>query len=359
MIASSIRKVYPTPARRFWRLGGLAMNPELLTWGLPIALIAICIGGAFAALQVTEVGSEEFWISRGFFVAAAVLTVARIVLWEFTTSRPFVIRLVVGCVVLGVSLGLCIEAVRYVNRKHARWLEAQQSPPTPRLSAAPAVDVPQPKEQVEQDSPNLVDRASRIFCAHQDIWAHVLVEGAAERQYGGFDPNWDVFAIEICNEFRVSPKTAPVSDITAEITYTFPDSTTFKFNRGAWLNGRNRTGFNVNDSRYLIIAVSQIKYPPRQARVFTREYPRAQFIHLDSIMGDLTHGHDYPVEVALVSESRGERYCTLNYMMAVDDDGRVYLVKASEWDEFQDVRAELAKEQADKVTSKAADHESG
>jgi hypothetical protein len=48
------------------------------------------------------------------------------VLWGATTSRSLPIRLLVGGLIIGASAVLTIEAVRYVNRKHSRWLDVTE-----------------------------------------------------------------------------------------------------------------------------------------------------------------------------------------------------------------------------------------
>ncbi|MDX6528859.1 MAG: hypothetical protein QOH41_1149 [Blastocatellia bacterium] len=210
------------------------------------------------------------------------------------------------------------------------------------------------QKQQEVGRPNLIDRGVRVRRAHQDLWAQVLVEGPNDNRYGGFDPDWQVLAIEVCNEFRVSPKTAPVSNVTAEIIYSLPDGTNFKLNRGAWLGGANRIGFNVNDYRHLII-IGSLMRTPSEARIFVKEYPRVSggmdsFINLDALMGTPPADHDYPVEIRLISESEGKHYATFNYMLSIGaDEGQgpvsLDLIKASDWEAFKKDRAEGIKAQ--------------
>lgn len=151
----------------------------------------------------------------------------------------------------------------------------------------------------------------------------------------------------------MSPKTAPVANLTAEITYSFPDGSNFKLNRGAWLGGANRIGFNVNDYRHLII-VGSLMRTHGEARIFIKEYPRISrgldgFIHLDDLMGTLPADQDYPVEIRLISESEGEHYATFNYMLSVVSEGNgplnVDLIEASDWEAFKKDMREASKAQ--------------
>ena len=111
---------------------------ELLSWGLPITLIGIAVAGAFAALQQNDAGPDEYWIAGGCFVLAGLVAIGRIVLWQATTSRSLPTRVLVTALTLGSVVPFTIEALRYVQRKHARWNQRQLSP------EAPAPSVPQP-----------------------------------------------------------------------------------------------------------------------------------------------------------------------------------------------------------------------
>jgi hypothetical protein len=311
---------------------------ELLSWALVVGASLACVGLAFNALQVIS-SADEFWIAKMWFSFAAVIPFARFVVWAYSTHRSITLRLIVCFLACGGMTWAGIEAIRYVNRKHDRWLAQQQ----PAEAKSQPLRQPASRKREGRARPNLLDRGVRIRRAHQDLWAQVLVEGANDNRYGGFDPDWQVLTIEICNEFRVSPKTAPVANVTAEITYTFPDGSNFKLNRGAWLGGANRIGFNVNDDRHLII-VGSLMRTPGEARIFVKEYPRISggmnsFIHLDTLMGTLPANQDYPVEIRLISESEGEHYATFNYMLSIDAEGdgplNVDLIEASDWKTFK------------------------
>jgi hypothetical protein len=196
--------------------------------------------------------------------------------------------------------------------------------------------------------PNLVDRGVRAFRAHQNLWTQVLVEGASDTRYS-FDPDWQVLTIEVCNEFRVTPKTTPIENLTAEITYSFPDSSKAKLNRGAWLDLGNRIGLGVNDYGQLII-VGALMRTPLKPHIFIREYPiisRNDSINLERIMFELPYNEDYPLEINLISEDRGEHYATFNYILAIDGEGYVELVETSDWDAFREQRAKAKTQQGD------------
>lgn len=113
--------------------------PDILSWGFLATIALACVGFAFAVLQFGQPSTDEFWIARGCFLIAAIIGLGRITLWALTTSRDIGIRVVVGIVAWGLIAAFAIEAVRYVNRKHARWNQGQVEsqrplPPQPRPS---------------------------------------------------------------------------------------------------------------------------------------------------------------------------------------------------------------------------------
>lgn len=294
------------------------MSPELLTWGVPITLVVACIGFGIGILQLGQPSFDEFWIARGCFIAASLIAVGRITLWAFSTQRHIGLRIVIGVAVWGLFAVFAIEAVRYVNRREVRWLAQKQPPKT---DPPPLIKKPH-TEPTAKPQPNLVDRGVRYFHAHQELQTGMLFEGPQTYRYG-FDPDWDVIAIEICNEFRVDPKVSFADNLTAELYYTLPEyPRPFKLNRGAWLSRGNRIGLGVNDSACLIIVTGK-RQLPHQARIFIEEYgePRAG-IDLERITGTLEADCDYPVEIRLISELKGKHYATFNYFLAIMKEGR-------------------------------------
>lgn len=323
---------------------------EILSWAIVVAIAFGFLSLAYNSLQ-TIASSEDFGITKMWVAFAALTLLARLIVWGIQTHRNVGFRIVGGLVFCGAVLYGTIEAVRYIDRRHVRWTRQHSPALPPRPLQSKTADTPR-DDAKDKSSPNLIDRGPRIHRAHQDLWTSVLVEGANTSQYA-FDPDWELFSIEICNEFRVSPKTVPVSHLTAEIIYTFPDGTNFKLNRGAWLGAANRIGFNVNDYGDLVI-VGSLRRLPHEARIFVKEYPSVgpnSTIHLDEIMVTLPPDHDYPVEIRLISESEGEHYATFNYMLTIattkEDRLSVDLVKASEWDAFQRDRASEPKSEKD------------
>lgn len=96
---------------------------ELLSWALVVGAILAFVGFGFAVLQIVS-SADEFWLSRGFFICAALVAVGRIILWGITTQRSLTLRVAVCFIVCGAALTLAVEAVRYVNRKHDLWVKS-------------------------------------------------------------------------------------------------------------------------------------------------------------------------------------------------------------------------------------------
>ncbi len=326
--------------------------PELLTWGFPLALFALCIGAAFAVLQISPPNAEEFWIARGAFVVAGIIGLARFTLFMFYSNKTFGVKFLITAAAFAAIAPTTIAAVSYVNQRHDRWLQSQQL--QSRNSRRAEVDTKETKPPIddkEKPRPNLVDKGVRRWLAHEDLHTGLLLEGAQTFR-PWFDPDWDLLTIQICNEFRVQPKVSIAEDITAEIYYSLPNSTEpVKINRGAWLTGRNRISLGVNDYDHLIIACGQRKLP-HKVQIFLEEYGQGwsgSRVDLDRIMGALEPDQDYPVEVQLISESNLEHYATFNYILTIasGDQNHLFvdLVEAYRWDEFKKER-EKAKTQA-------------
>jgi hypothetical protein len=277
---------------------------ELLSWGVPITLITFCVAGAFTVLGTTEVGPDEFWIARGCFVAAGLLAVARIVLWGATTSRSLPIRLLVGGLIIGASAVLTIEAVRYVNRKHSRWLDAQKPLLSPAVSPLASEPSAAENQTTKLEKPNLVFKQPEYMYVHAK-YGGILQEGRNEDR-NNFDADIIAMTLPVENEFSDDEfKASPVSGVTAQLLYQPKDGEPFRVNRGAWVDRGNRTSFGVNDIRQLILALNIMEDGPKPV-VIRREYQET-FNHLVDLVSPLDQ-ESYQVQVKLISETLGVVY---------------------------------------------------
>lgn len=286
---------------------------ELLTWGIPLTLITFAIAGAFAALGTTEVSPDEFWIARGCFVLAGLITVGRIVLWEFTTLRGFPIRVLLGVLIIGTSGALTIEAVRYVNRKHSRWLEAQRPPSLPSAPKRIVIDQSSNKSEIEAiQRPNLVFKEVEYLFVHSPFGGP-LVEGPNTFQYN-FDPEMIALVATFENEFTDSFKAIPIGGVTAQVFYKVPDKEPQKVNRGAWLNNGNVIQFAVNEFQRLIIAVHVAGHEPYIAAIL-KEYENPHG-GLDAVAKKM-NGESYQVRVRLISEQLGKVFLDKEFTLTI------------------------------------------
>lgn len=89
---------------------------ELLSWQFAVGVILalVTIGVAVLALGTPD----DFRVTKGCFLLAAMFAMGRIILWGAMTNRDPMLRFVVCFVSFGIIGTLAVGAIRYVNRKH-------------------------------------------------------------------------------------------------------------------------------------------------------------------------------------------------------------------------------------------------
>src|SRR5688500_817487 len=126
--------------------------------------------------------------------------------------------------------------------------------------------------------------------------------------------------IQIENEFSDQFKVAPVSGVTAQLSYRGSDKEhSWQTNRGAWLNNGNRIGFLVNDINNLVIAFFQEENEQYVAVVVKEYQSHRSDDALASVSALLTEDY-YRVRVRLISEHLGMTYGEQEYDLEIERD---------------------------------------
>ena len=214
---------------------------------------------------------------------------------------------------------------RHVDPKKLAELEGKQWHETARYDLTegkPLLETKNPtahseydaaREELQpQEAPNLVFKAPEYLYGH--IEYGILVEGR-DRQH--INEKMIVVTIPVENEFSDEFKAADVSGVTAQVFYQPNDAGPLRVNRGAWLNNGNRSNFQVNDTKYLIIAFF-LEGGHRFVAAPVKEYQDND----DALIGssELLTENYYRVRVRLISEVLGKKYCEQEYDLEIDED---------------------------------------
>ncbi|HET8670645.1 MAG TPA: hypothetical protein VFM05_08495 [Candidatus Saccharimonadales bacterium] len=166
-----------------------------------------------------------------------------------------------------------------------------------------------PKEPEAEERPNLV------FKEVQYPYAHVAYGMLAEGEDSGSKQQLVAVTVRIENEFTDEFKAVPVSGITAQILYQPNSAGSLQFNRGAWLHHANRVGFQVNDSKELIIAFF-LEGDAEFVAALIKEYQDINEPSMKGLARSLTEDY-YRVRVRLISEVLGKRYAEQEYDLEI------------------------------------------
>ena len=282
---------------------------ELLSWGLPIGAVLAFIGLGFGVLQIVT-STEEFWISRGFFVLAAIAAIVRIVIWGLLTSRSLTLRLIVSIFACGIILGLAIEAVRYVNRKSDRWIKSHQV----QTESLPLATTDKPLSEAQQTQTGEIQKAEpNLLCLSVDtVPAHMnkygeIIEGELPARYIKKHDNFHAIIARYGNQPVPQRSIGGIGYVSAQLTYQSPKTRRppVLITRGSWLSEPDsRIAFGVNDTHFLVLAnVRRIEDQDPQLTA-------AQKVYSGSLKGWKTKetyliGDEINVKVQLISESDG------------------------------------------------------
>jgi hypothetical protein len=163
----------------------------------------------------------------------------------------------------------------------------------------------------DRTEPNLVCDVIEHLPAHEEYG--ILVGGHADGQSDAF-----VYGVKISNEFEPLRTVGKLSDVSAQIFYTSPDSQPLKVLRGTWLSeSRYQVDFDVNHEHSLIIVgiPRRITQGAQPVFYFRREASDSDQDIKDRING--LGGDSYQIKIRLITESEGIVHKELHYKLTI------------------------------------------
>lgn len=245
---------------------------ELLSWGIVLTAVLALAGLGFAALQV-QTSSDEFWIARGLFMLAAIAAAARLIYWGMTTTRSTALRFFVCVLACGLIAALAVEAIRYVNRKSARWAASNHAENISRqvgeklFYETPGYDLTSTNPQAATDEANLQTIATskpepNIVLRWDDNDNYIRIardpnQRRTFRESSGAS-RFNAVIVQFRNAPKPSHKLGRATNVTAEVLYYDTDHPEVIDLRtaGCWLNEPSPTiSFDIDSPQYLILGV--------------------------------------------------------------------------------------------------------
>jgi hypothetical protein len=224
---------------------------DLLSWQFAAAVILALVGIAVAVLALAS--ADDFKFAKGCFLLAALVAIARITIWGVTTTRGLTLRLVVCLISCGLIGTLAVLSVRYVNRKHARWLDVSQDSKdkAPQLveerqeHEMPEDDMPSTdarpiagiavrvQEHKEQNTENLEPEPNIICLRVSDPF--IELDGAGILHETNYGDDRSILA-EFCNEPNPPRKIKSLDQVEAQIFYyNLKGYLELRVDHGCWL----------------------------------------------------------------------------------------------------------------------------
>jgi hypothetical protein len=273
---------------------------ELLSWTLPIGAALACVALAFNALQVIS-SKDEFWIARLWFIVAAIILLARFIVWGLTTNRSLTLRLIVGFSACGVIVVSAIGGVRYVNRKSALWIKSHQvqaeSPPPPEVTTPPSSEA----------KPEISCLRGHVFSAFMNDNGEISNDPNTRYE----DDEATLYNVAVAEFYREADQSSDRwIDVRAHLLfYDEEGDLRHRINDAVWLDEEsNHATFYFGDSKALIVAVGGEEDGIAYGGLYNRGQSDIDFSPRFSLYHELLSKKLYLVKIELIGQNeRGVR----------------------------------------------------